>query len=56
MNLIIEITNDDASRLLAFVERLIQKWYIDAPKEEELPRMIIEMAKMMQEAQNKDGS
>jgi Domain of unknown function (DUF4145) len=50
INLVIEITKDDAALLLEFVERLIEDWYITGPGKEELPTMIIEMAKMMQEA------
>jgi Domain of unknown function (DUF4145) len=52
----VDMTPEDATLLLELVEQLIDDWYITGPGRQTLPKMVIEMAKMMREAKEKNGS
>lgn len=53
--IIIDINDGDAARLLQFVERLINEWYIVRSQKEELPNAIVHLAseiKRLKEREN----
>ena len=54
VNLIVDVTPDEATKLLKLIELLLEKWYISRHEEEELYDSIVTMAD--EKAEERKGS